>query len=345
MHVFIDESGNTGANILDRNQPFLLTGALITKGNLDQTYELAWSKLLAKYGLTDLHAEKAGVEIINLLAPSLIKILKSSGSRTAFYRVEKRYALAAIIHQTLFDPQENKGVSSLHAHAPPLKLGLVLALGQVLTDNVASLFVDCLLHEKREEKAQEKLITACSCLKIALQSSPDPRARDIWMNAANLAERNQKNFVIKVGDKAIDWGRHPNTIAFINLLQLVDKLFVAWKPKICVIKHDRQKKYKSTLEFWQNLAKTARQDAYITQFGEAMKFGALPTSQIDFVEATMSVGVQLVDTCLWVLNRGFQQKTLGSETTLLLEHLLRRSSFGDFSFEGASEMFRKFMNS
>jgi hypothetical protein len=38
VFAYVDETGNTGANIFDEDQPDFFTGALVTKSNFDLVY-------------------------------------------------------------------------------------------------------------------------------------------------------------------------------------------------------------------------------------------------------------------------------------------------------------------
>lgn len=55
MFAYVDESGNTGANLFDPQQPTFMTCALITKTDFDHSFAPAVNKLAAKLGTKDLH--------------------------------------------------------------------------------------------------------------------------------------------------------------------------------------------------------------------------------------------------------------------------------------------------
>jgi hypothetical protein len=47
MFAFVDETGNTGENLFDEEQPLFITAALITKTDFDIFIRHGWRSLLA----------------------------------------------------------------------------------------------------------------------------------------------------------------------------------------------------------------------------------------------------------------------------------------------------------
>ena len=90
MYAYIDETGNTGNNLFDLQQPVFMSGALITKTNFDILYAKI-VKELAKYSETGiLHANELGLDRIDLIVNDFIKILKKSDARIYIARADKR---------------------------------------------------------------------------------------------------------------------------------------------------------------------------------------------------------------------------------------------------------------
>ena len=103
MFAFVDETGNTGANLLDEQQPDFLTAALVTKTNFDMVYDTAIAKLAKKFGDGPLHGKELGFGRCEEIAAELLKIFKKADARFFISRVEKRYLLASKISDTFFD--------------------------------------------------------------------------------------------------------------------------------------------------------------------------------------------------------------------------------------------------
>lgn len=62
LYAYIDETGNTGQNLFDSSQPFLMTAALITKTNFAFLYKRHVQILSKKLGVIALHANELGLE-------------------------------------------------------------------------------------------------------------------------------------------------------------------------------------------------------------------------------------------------------------------------------------------
>ena len=61
MFFFIDESGNTGNNLFDPEQPILSYGLLSSAPNPDELATAAHASMLRKLGVDCLHANQLGV--------------------------------------------------------------------------------------------------------------------------------------------------------------------------------------------------------------------------------------------------------------------------------------------
>jgi hypothetical protein len=56
-----DESGNTGANLLNRDQPYYYAGAIRAKESLDEKYKGRFETFAASPGHMHLHAAEMGM--------------------------------------------------------------------------------------------------------------------------------------------------------------------------------------------------------------------------------------------------------------------------------------------
>lgn len=61
MFAYVDETGNTGKNIFDPDQPDFFTGALITKTNFDVLHGKTLQSISKRAGVAALHASVVGM--------------------------------------------------------------------------------------------------------------------------------------------------------------------------------------------------------------------------------------------------------------------------------------------
>ncbi len=59
-YSFIDESGNTGLNLLDKDQPYFILGNVFSKNDLDQSGQPYFKEIHKKIESNELHANHEG---------------------------------------------------------------------------------------------------------------------------------------------------------------------------------------------------------------------------------------------------------------------------------------------
>jgi hypothetical protein len=111
MYAYVDESGNTGYQIFDPEQPLFVTAAMMTKTNFDAVRNVDLAAVARKVGAAALHANELGVSRIEEIADDLLKIIKKADARFFVSRLEKRYLAAAKVYDTYFDDPRSGGVS------------------------------------------------------------------------------------------------------------------------------------------------------------------------------------------------------------------------------------------
>ncbi|MFC2047259.1 hypothetical protein ACFLTK_03185, partial [Chloroflexota bacterium] len=113
-HAYCDESGNTGANLLDLNQPLLLVGGWLVNDGIVEVAERVVREYISilkphdneLHGVQLLRSQIGTFSILNLMhdfyklyCPPICQIL------------EKRFLLAGTVHEVFMDPDSNPYVS------------------------------------------------------------------------------------------------------------------------------------------------------------------------------------------------------------------------------------------
>jgi hypothetical protein len=178
IYAYVDESGNTGKNIFDKDQPDYYTAALVTKGNFDVHYAQRVKVIAGKVGAIAIHANELGLGKLELIAGALFDLLDRAGAHFFVSRVEKRYLLATKMFDMLFDSGENAAVAWHAYNFKPLKIMLAFKLGHIINDEIARDFWTCLLNP-REAAARAALPPVCEALKARLHLLPDQGSRDV----------------------------------------------------------------------------------------------------------------------------------------------------------------------
>ncbi len=337
VFLYIDETGNTGARFLEASQPLFMSAAMVTKVDFDAVYSDPWNALLKAHNLDALHASSIGPVGIEKLSPDLVRILDNANARFCLSRVEKIYALAANVHQVIFDPAENAASDRMFVTDPGIRLTTVVEIARHMRIKViGSAFEACLFQQSKPEQRQETFAAGCAGLVTACESPHARPTQSAIARVARWASENPSAFSLRLTGPA-EKGRHPNLICFNNLVHGAQKIFAEWRVGSCTIKHDRQHQYHATIKFWQELWGSASPGNHALPSGEVRQYQALPNAEIHFEASNQSPGLQAVDACLWIVNRMFQRKPIKGSARHLLERVISRAELSDYSIEGAKE--------
>ena len=332
MYAYIDETGNTGPNIFDPEQPIFMTAALITKTNFDLVHKNDIARIAKKIGETELHANIVGIERIEDIASDLLALFKRCDARFFVSRIEKRYLAATKFVDTLFDSYENKAVPWHVYNMRPMRLMLVFKVASILTEDTAQKFWSSIL-EKRERKAYEMFLESLQELKGNIHELPDQRSRQLITDAIDWATQNPESIYIHTNSKAARLGHLPNLAVFPNLLDGIEQRSKLWKRKVVEIVHDRQSQFQGTLRDWHELYKNAAPDVITWTMNEKYVLRRVEGSNFRISSAPESAGIQAIDTILWLFKRVIEEKPLGYHSARLMNHVFKRAYQNDLSFE------------
>jgi hypothetical protein len=151
MYAYIDESGNTGKNIFDEEQPLFLTAALISKVNFDLLERDNILRIARRFGRDTLHANEFGEAAVESYSSDLLQILKRRNCRFFISRAEKNYLAVTKLVDTLFDCFENKAVPFHTYNFRPLRLLIVFKIARILTVETAAKFWGSLMEKNRNK--------------------------------------------------------------------------------------------------------------------------------------------------------------------------------------------------
>jgi hypothetical protein len=298
MFAFVDETGNTGRNLLDGAQPDFFTGALITKTNFDLVYADKIAALAAQVGSDTLHGADLGFGRVEEIAEPLLRIFKKTDARFFISRVEKRYLLATKIFDTFFDSGENAAVAWMHYNIRALRLMLAFKVAALVTEDIAKRFWDTLL-EKNEKKVKAALPEICQSLIERVDEVPDQRSRQIISDALAWARDHPETIHLHLDTRQARNGHMPNMVAFANLLEGLESFSKKWDRRVRRITHERQSEFDKTLKEWHEMHSTAS-DEPIHMPGEVIVFQKVVGSEFEVKEDSESAGIQAIDIVLWL---------------------------------------------
>ncbi|CAI8786584.1 conserved protein of unknown function [Methylocaldum szegediense] len=341
MYAYVDETGNTGPNIFDPEQPVFMTAALITKTNFDLVHKKEVARIARIVGETELHANVIGIDRIEQVAGELLALFKRSDARFFVSRIEKRYLAATKFVDTLFDSFENKAVPWHVYNMRPMRLLLVFKVASILTEDTAKKFWESIL-EKREQRAYEIFIESLQELRENVIDLPDQRSRQLITEAIDWATQNPEAIYIHTNSKAARLGHLPNLAVFPNLLDGIEQRSKLWKRKVVEIVHDRQSQFQGTLRDWHELYKNAAPDVITWTMGEKYTLRRVEGSEFRVSSAHESAGIQAIDAVLWLFKRVIEEKPLGYRSARLMNHVFKRAYQNDLSFDAVGRWLEGF---
>ncbi|MBR0899106.1 DUF3800 domain-containing protein [Bradyrhizobium tropiciagri] len=335
MFAFVDETGNTGGNLLDEQQPEFFTAALITKSDFDMVYSSQVAKLAKKFGDGPLHGKELGFGRCEEIVFDLHKIFKKADARFFVSRVEKRYLLATKIFDTFFDSGENAAASWHNYNIRPLRVILALKVATIVDEDVGRRFWTMLL-DRSDARQKQAIPVICQALIDRVDDLPDQRSRDIVAETLSWARDNPETIHVHLDSRQARNGHMPNMVAFANLLDGLEGFSKRWDRRVRRITHDRQGEFDKTLAEWHDLYSHASADPVEAWVGETHVFQKVVGSEFEVKADSESAGIQAIDIVLWL----FLQRTRGAgfprECARLLNYALKHAYMSDFSFEGVS---------
>lgn len=333
MHAYVDETGNTGAKLLDDNQPVFVTAALLTRSDFDKRFDDDVRAIAKSLGVNELHASELGLGRIESIARDMLKVVRKAGPAFFLARVEKRYVLASKVFDTLFDSAENRAVAWHVYNARPLRIMLVFKIASLLDDEIAVSFWDALM-DVNSTRARAKMAAFCRALRGRVDLVPDQRSREVIGEALDWAAEHPEalDFVhqTKVGRR----GHLPNMVGFGNLLAGIERQSNVWGRPVDVIRHDRQHEFAPSIRFWHEMYSNARDDVVVLPLGEKMVLRKVFGSRLEISSAEESAGIQVIDVILWLFARSLRGDQLPNDCQALLDYVYRRAHQDDFSFSG-----------
>lgn len=333
MYAYVDETGNTGARLLDDDQPLFVTAALLTRSDFDMRFGEEIRAIASSIGEAEIHANRLGVARLEAIAPAVLKVLRKAGPAFFLARVEKRYVLASKIFDTIFDSFENKAVPWHVYNVRALRLMMVFKLASVLDDILAQEFWDALL-EKNDNRAHAKMAQFCVSLRTCASLIPDARSREIVADALDWVTANPEALEFVHANKIGRKGHLPNMVGFGNLLAGIERQSNVWSRPVDMIKHDRQHEFEPAIKFWHEMYSNARDDVVSLPLGEQMVLRKVFGSRLVITAAQESAGIQVIDVILWLFSRSLKGEQLPNKCQELLNYVYSRAYQDDFSFAG-----------
>lgn len=332
LYAYVDESGNTGANVFDDAQPDYYTAALISRGDFDKSYGASVRAIAKRVDADAIHANELGIGRLETIAQDILDILDSSNATFFVSHVEKKYLIATKLFDIFFDSGENAAVPWHVYNIKPLKIGMAFKLAYVLTEDIARDFWKCLLMS-RESDARAGLPPICEAIKARLDLLPDARSREVLGQGLDWIITHPESVHFATEHKLAKQGHFPNLVAFANLIQGLQQMSERTRRPIAFINHDEQNQFAKSLTNWHKMFSNASPDV-IEWAGESYSLQWVPGSTFVMKPDHESPGIQIADVALWLFQQSLKGKQLPPACESLLAFVLTNGWHNDFSIDG-----------
>jgi hypothetical protein len=325
MYAFIDESGNTGANVFDLQQPDFLTAAFITRADFDSLYGQQVASLASQAGLDEIHGNELGPKGIDTIGRDLADLLDSIPHALFIGRVVKRDLSVLKFFDTVFDPNDNPTVPR-HAYYSPLRVLLVNNFRLTLDEKDLVQFWQA-VSSKSESNSRELLSRACSGALRRVERISDNRARDLVEGALRWARENPGELTLFAREKEIRARHYPNLVIFPELLWTLQRQADEWGTSVTEIRHDEQSQFGAALRSVHEAISAAKHDVVIRVGPLEQRLGAVPDSRFVLPSSSSSPGIQVADVLLWLLKQTMSGREFGAAADGLLKGIGRASRY------------------
>lgn len=340
MFFYVDESGHTGTNLFDENQPFLYYGVLSSKLNVDVLSRKSLISLRSRLKVDRLHAKELGngglVEIID----EITRLQKKLDLRFDVCRVAKAdHALICFFDQ-VFDNGVNPAITWTGYWSP---------LRYVLLLKVASLFDDVTLKkawaariEGKDSEAEKGLVDVCQTIRSRVVSLPDERSRTLITDTLRWAENNPSEIYYNTKSKKDILSVSPNIIGFQSVIHGIASRLSFGKKEASCITVDQQTQFNKAQKTLSEIYASAKGIEFVTGPGlPIMDTKSIPTVPLTFLSGADSAGLELVDIYLWIFKRFMERKELAEELHSFVRRQAPKTNFDEISINAITARWSK----
>lgn len=355
MFFHIDESGNTGNNLFDSEQPRLSYGVLSSQRNVDVLCSSIYKKILHDIDDNQIHANKLGIGGLTTIAPHLIQIQKKMKFNFDYYFIEKKDYALVLFFNAVFDFNLNKSVN-YELYWTPIRYLLIHKLS-ILFDEELLKESWRLCIERKIKNFQHDIINLLSKLRQkAINSSLDSSSIEKIVNALNYGIANPLKLDFGYPDPNVI---SPNAVGFQFIASGIAHRARRKKQKqVFSILVDRQSQFNTAqINTYNNQVKIAesikkaphyekdyyyKHPLFSTLKKDDIVCKGLPDREITISKSADSIGLQIVDVYLWITNKIISGQKIPIELQELWLLFARRSITNNISLEGMSARFSDF---
>ena len=355
MFFHIDESGNTGMNLFDRNQPRLSYGVLSSGLNVDALGLSAHKEMTERLGVDALHANEMGVGGLAKIEDVLYALQTKFRFGFDYYYIDKPVHALVVFFDAVFDAGINDAVK-WDLYWTPLRFPAIINLARIIDERLLK-EAWALCTARKTKALSDRVVALLSELKArAEESELDARTKELFADAFEFGIRNPLDLDFGVPHTKLV---SPNAVGFQFVVRAIARRTRKAKRKgPASIKIDRQQQFnKAQIETHDLLtgiaeglsrASAEEQVRYLHHplvrdlDPQDLQLKGMPINAPEVSSSEASVGLQIVDVYLWTTNRllGHQELSIGMREVAQL--FLKDAVVDNISLEGLMQRWREF---
>ena len=195
LHAYIDESGNTGANLFDPKQPHFFTVAMSSPTDFDVEFREDVERIARDLGVRYLHANEIGLKRVEKIAMDVVDVIERSQVRFHHVLVSKPDSAMFQFFYALFDPGENQAASSTAYWCRVLRFEMVVQLASIMELDDVRMFWDA-MRAIRSEESEVKAMRAIDNVLRRVDELNDARVRELMGDTFKVGTRKPRRIFV-----------------------------------------------------------------------------------------------------------------------------------------------------
>lgn len=309
--LYIDESGNSGLNLFDEQQPVFYAFGLLARESLSTLPVI--DSICRELSIKELHGNQLGLSKISAISLTLRQLIIEKNLFFIVSEIDKLFYGGMKFFDVIFDPGTNPGVSNVHVWSRPLKHMLMIRF----IDSIDKHDIVEFWHNYNEGNVEgfTELINALA--QKLPKYNTDDRTRTLLLDCYNGAMK-CPNDVLGSGMMDDD---SPNVVSVIMFIHELHKIFHGKKYFINEVIHDIQNQFGITLKQYYNALHQVRVIWTLREFKH--EASSVFTDNFTVQSSSSSHGLQLTDIFLYLYSKS-QDKEIHGDALLLLNTIIER---------------------
>lgn len=345
MFLYIDESGNSGNNLFDQNQPTLSYGVLSSGWDVDMHAADEHRAMLSKVDALSLHANQLGEVGLDKIADDLVRLHERFGFNFDYYFIHKPSFAVVTFFNATFDAGINPAMK-WDWYWTPLRFPLLAVLDSILDEELLrESWRLCLVpHGKIAQEASHITDLLAEVLRRLERADIPDRLAEILGDALRYGIENPLEMDFGIYSPT---ALSPNTIGFQFVLTAIAYRQKIHRKKALRITVDRQTQFNGaqvrTYEAQSKITAAFRGDGTERDQYLAHPFLAdvredtetlithFPEERLTIKESDQSFGLQIADTYLWLINRMVRGQEVPSKLAPIIKAIFSQGMIDGIS--------------